>query len=228
MTTTALPRPRTSSAPLSAAPARRAHRLLVAAVALVALTGGLVAGRAADDGIVRVDDAVDIGFARDMKVHHAQAVAMSAHVHRRSEDPELSFLALDIITTQQGQIGIMSGWLDLWGHTQSKVGAAMTWMGDEHAGSMPGMATDEEVAALGTLPVPQMEEQYLRLMIRHHWGAVPMAEHAAEEASSPEVSRLAKGMEQGQTAEVDLMQHMLAARGLAPEHPQHAGHAQHG
>jgi uncharacterized protein (DUF305 family) len=102
----------------------------------------------------------------------------------------------------------------------------MTWMGAEHAGSMPGMATDEEVAALGTLPVPQMEEQYLRLMIRHHWGAVPMAERAAAEATSLEIRRLARGMEQGQTAEVDLMQHMLAARGVAPEHPSHAGHEQ--
>jgi uncharacterized protein (DUF305 family) len=140
---------------------------------------------------------------------------MSEIAHRRSADPELTYLAFDILSTQQGQIGIMSGWLDLWGQSQSADAEPMAWMG--HAGPMPGMATEAELAALDELPVADMEEQWLRLMIRHHRGAVPMADAAAEQATSPQTARLAASMSAGQQSEIDLMQRLLAERGLPPE-----------
>lgn len=207
---------------------RRGGAVLMGGLLVVlALAAGLVLGRGTADAVPRVTDAVDVGFARDMKVHHAQAVRMSAAVHRRSTDAELSFLALDILTTQQGQIGIMSGWLDLWGHTQTSRGPVMAWMG--HEGPMPGMASSAELAALEQLPVAQLEEQYLRMMVRHHLGAVPMAAFAADNATSPDVVRLARAMEQGQAAEIDLMQSLLAARGGAPEPaPSGSSHSGHG
>ena len=47
-------------------------------------------------GAEQVDDPVSVGFARDMNTHHAQAVAMSEIVHRRSDDPEINYLTFDI------------------------------------------------------------------------------------------------------------------------------------
>lgn len=186
------------------------------ALALAALLGGLLLGRAtvAADA-VRITDEVSLGFARDMSTHHAQAVRLSEIVHRRSTDPTLSYLAFDILSTQQGQIGILSGWLDLWGQSQSGSGEPMAWMG--HDGPMPGMASPAEVAELDTLPVPAMEEQFLRLMIRHHHGAVPMADAAAAGAGSPDIALLARTMSAGQQSEIDSMQALLRQRGLAPE-----------
>lgn len=208
--------------------ARPAWHLLGAGLLVVlAMAGGLLLGRGMSDGVPRIDDPVDVGFAQDMKVHHAQAVEMASVAHRRSADPALRYLALDILTTQQGQIGIMSGWLDLWRHTQTSTRPVMAWMGEEHTGGMPGMATREQVAALEQLPVAQLEEQFLRLMIRHHAGAVPMASYAAENGTSEDLTRLARGMEQGQAAEIELMQSMLAERGLSPE-PTRSAHAGHG
>ena len=199
--------------------------LLAAFLVVLALGGGLLLGQGMDDGAPRVDSPVDVGFAQDMKIHHAQAVEMSAIAHRRAADPKLSYLALDILTTQQGQIGLMSGYLDLWGQTQTSTGPVMAWMGDEQAGSMPGMATDEQIEALKTLPVPQMEEQFLRLMIRHHAGAVPMAAYQVEHGTSEQLVALARGMEKGQAAEIDLMQSMLMERGLEMEPGVgHSGH----
>lgn len=198
--------------------------LVAGLLVVLALGGGLLLGRGMGDGSVRIDDAVSVGFAQDMKVHHAQAVEMSAIVHRRSPDPEVNYLALDILTTQQGQIGIMTGWLDLWGQTQSSRRPVMSWM-EGHEGPMGGMATPEEVAALGRMSVAQMEEQYLRLMIRHHRGAVPMAGYAAERATSRDLARLAGGMKKGQAVEIELMQDMLVARGyeVEPEGPDGRG-----
>lgn len=200
------------------------HLLLAGLLVVLALAGGLALGRGTADGVPRVVDPVDIGFAQDMKVHHAQAVQMSAVLHRRSTDPEVQALALDVMTTQQGQIGIMSGWLDLWGHTQTSTGPTMAWMG--HDGGMPGMASNDEIAALETLPPGELEEEFLRLMVRHHLGAVPMAAFAADRATSPDLVRLAGGMESGQAAEIELMQDMLVARGH--EREPVADHGTHG
>ncbi len=200
------------------------HLLLAGLLVVLALAAGLVLGRSTAGGVPRVVDPVDIGFAQDMKVHHAQAVQMSSVLHRRTTDPEVQALAVDVMTTQQGQIGIMSGWLDLWGHTQTTTGPTMAWMG--HDGPMPGMAEAHEIAALETLPEGQLEEEFLRLMVRHHLGAVPMAAFAADRATSPDLARLAGGMESGQAAEIELMQDMLVARGHDPEPV--AGHGTHG
>ena len=186
------------------------------ALAIVGLVGGLLLGKGmAAEGAERVTDPVSLGFVRDMGVHHAQAVRMSEIAHRRSADPKVNYLAFDILSTQQGQIGIMSGWLELWRQTPGGSDPAMAWIG--HTGPMPGMATDDEIAELNALPVPEMEERFLRLMIRHHRGAVPMADAAASRATSPEVATFAGKMSAGQQSEVDLMQSMLRERGHTAE-----------
>jgi uncharacterized protein (DUF305 family) len=198
------------------------------ALAILGLLGGLLLGKGmAAEGAKRVTDSVSLGFVRDMSTHHAQAVQMSEIAHRRSTDPKLNYLAFDILSTQQGQIGIMAGWLELWRQTHSGSDPQMAWMG--HTGPMPGMATQDEIAELNTLPVREMEERFLRLMIRHHRGAVPMADVAATKATSAEVAVFAGKMSAGQQSEVDLMQAMLAERGFASEPerttPDHgAGH----
>lgn len=204
----------------------RSRLLLLALIVAVATSLVGVAALRASDARLAVDDDVSIGFARDMSVHHAQAVAMSRHVHRRGTDPDLAYMAFDIMTSQQGQIGIMHGWLELWQQPRSApAGRSMAWMHGGHQGAMPGMATPEEVSALERLPVLRMEEQFLRLMIRHHRGAVAMADVAAERADSGNVRALAAKMSAGQQSEIEAMQAMLDRRGLArePDHP--SGHA---
>jgi uncharacterized protein (DUF305 family) len=96
---------------------------------------------------------VEAGFARDMSVHHAQAVAMAEAIRDRTTDPELKLLATDIALGQQGQIGRMSGWLDEWGLNQTSTATPMAWIrsdnlpsgsGDSGTGmdGMSGMDTD--------------------------------------------------------------------------------------
>jgi uncharacterized protein (DUF305 family) len=211
---------------------RHAHiwMLLVGLTVLAALIAGLVVGQRMTSSVLAVDDPVDLGFSREMKIHHAQAVETSSIVYRRTDDPALATLAFDILTTQQGQIGIMTGWLGLWRQGQG-IGAErpMVWMGQPHDGPMPGMASPAQVAALRTLPVARMNESFLRLMIEHHRGALPMAAYAAKHASSPDVRLLAANMDASQAAEIDAMQAMLRERGWAPQPEpapsQHGGHS---
>ncbi len=194
----------------------------------VALAVGLFVGSSlgGDDATAATPatDSVDAGFARDMQAHHAQAVEMSILVRDATDDPEVRTLAFDILTTQQQQIGQMYAWLDLWGLDQRTTEPPMAWMpadsmGEDHdmshmqgAQSMPGMASDADMERLATLTGVEAEKLYLELMIPHHQGGVSMAEVAAEEAETPQVRRLAQGMAEAQTAEIEYLQELLEAR----------------
>ncbi|MDW6061151.1 DUF305 domain-containing protein [Streptomyces sp. FXJ1.4098] len=72
----------------------------------------------------------EAGFARDMSVHHQQAVEMSFIVRDDTDDEDVRRLAYDIINTQANQRGMMLGWLDLWGLSATSEDPPMTWMKD--------------------------------------------------------------------------------------------------
>ncbi len=165
------------------------------------------------------ENSPEVTFARDMAAHHAQAVDMALIIHDRSANEELRQLALDIVLTQQGQIGQMQGWLNLWGRSIEGTEPPMGGHGE-----MMGMATEEQVAALRTLPVDQAEVSFLQLMIRHHQGGVIMAQEALTETNNAAVTRLAEAVTQAQQSEISYMTDMLHQRGaepLAPVQPMH-------
>lgn len=162
------------------------------------------------------EDSAEAGFARDMAVHHAQAVQMAEIVQRRTESDEIRLLATDIALTQQGQIGQMQGWLAAWRLPQTGDEAPMSWMGHPTDGPMPGMATPEEISALETLPPDEADEQFLRLLIPHHEAAIPMAEAVLAETDRPEVEQLASAIVASQRNEIQIMQDLLRSRGAAP------------
>ena len=189
-------------------------------VVLAICAGGLLIGVAAAAAALWPrypdDESPEAGFARDMSVHHAQAVEMAEFMRPRTEDPELRQLDTDVVLTQQAQIGRISGWLDAWGLRATGILPPMAWMG--MAGQpMMGMASRADVNALATLPLAQAEERFLRLMILHHRGGVAMAEAILARTDRDEVARLAESIVAGQTAEIEAMQAMLESRGLEPE-----------
>lgn len=221
---------------VSAGSARSRPVLLAGAVLGLALTlvAGLFLGVLLSDDpraeATPKDGSVDVGFLRDMRDHHAQAVKMSVMVRDATEDPEVRTLALDVLLTQQQQLGQMYGWLADWDVSQTSAAAPMSWMGtgsaegtDAEDGSMtmskdasatmPGMATKSDLAALAAARGERAERMYLQLMIPHHQGAVTMAKYAATRADDPEVVRLAQTIVRSQTAELDVLRSMLDARG---------------
>ena len=160
-------------------------------------------------------DSVEVGFARDMSVHHAQAVAMAGMAIKSSDEQDILTLARDIQLTQQGQIGQMHAWLDLWDQPVTTVGPRMAWMsadGSGMSGRMPGMASPEQLATLRALEGEDAERLFLELMIDHHAAGVTMARAAVDRASVPEVRQLAQAMVNGQQAEIDAMTSMLRQR----------------
>ncbi|MFJ4470722.1 DUF305 domain-containing protein [Streptomyces sp. NPDC089424] len=195
-----------------------------AAAALLVAVGGITYAVAQDGGSgagTPAADSADAGFARDMAVHHQQAVEMSYIVRDRTEDEEVRRLAYDIAQTQANQRGMLLGWLDLW--ELPKVSPEpMDWMGmggmasGEDGALMPGMATRTEMERLGRLDGRQAEVFYLQLMTDHHKGGIHMAEGCVDKCSVDVEKRLAQGMVEGQQSEIGLMADMLRERGAAP------------
>ncbi|GGY61272.1 DUF305 domain-containing protein [Streptomyces olivaceoviridis] len=161
----------------------------------------------------------DAGFARDMAVHHQQAVEMSYIVRDRTKDDEVRRLAYDIAQTQANQRGMLLGWLDLWNLPKVSADPPMTWMGmggmasGKDGALMPGMATNTELKKLGSLSGKQAEIFYLQLMTDHHKGGIHMAEGCVAKCTVGVEKRLAQGMVDAQQSEIELMAGMLKERG---------------
>ncbi|MFG2594290.1 DUF305 domain-containing protein [Streptomyces sp. NPDC048438] len=171
-------------------------------------------------GAVPTESSVDVGFARDMSVHHQQAVEMAFIVRDRTEDEDVRRLAYDIINTQANQRGMMLGWLESWDRPKSSDRPPMEWMGHPVTPSdgslMPGMATDTQLEALRAAEGRDAEVLFLRLMTVHHRAGADMARAAAGPAGTDEIRDLAAGMARAQESEISLMADMLKARGARP------------
>jgi uncharacterized protein (DUF305 family) len=211
-----------TTAPATRRPLRVAL-LVVIAVGLVLLGGGLAVALGVGRNDAPRPGTVDVGFSRDMARHHLQGVEMANLAQDHSTDPAVRGLAFDIATTQTNQVGRMQGWLALWGYSPTG-GDVMGWMGGSgHSGHgsdggtpMPGMATEEELANLRSLQGTAFDVEFLRLMMRHHQGGLEMAEYAAAHGETGVVRTLARSIAESQTAETRLMSGMLEERGGTP------------
>ncbi len=194
----------------------------VVAAAAVAFAIGRFSAFGASAAPIFPDTAsADAGFARDMQVHHAQAVEMAMEIYRKTDDEQLRTLAYDMATAQAGQRGEMYGWLVQWGLLQAG-GPLMAWMAasdahghgeaasEEELRAEMGMATPAQLAELADLEGSAADCLFLDLMIRHHEGAIPMAQAVIELGADPRVRVVADGMIAAQSAEIDAMQSISA------------------
>ena len=210
---------------------RRARLAIAAGLTVVGLVAAsLIVGRlSAPVDSDPHDSSVEAGFARDMQVHHEQAVDMAMIVRDATDDPDMRLLAYDIATSQAQQAGQMFGWLAEWGLSQAATEPSMTWMSrpapstsdHDHAADpahapgsiMPGLATREQLVELSNLRGVEAERLFLTLMIAHHQGGVEMADAAVVRSTKRVVLDLAGSIVRAQSSEITLMREMLAARG---------------
>ena len=226
------PEPLTTSGSAGPGRARRWLWLSVVAGLVLLLVVGLAGYRLGSGSAAPAEGSADVGFARDMQTHHAQAVQMAMIIRDKTSDPTLTAVADDILTSQQHQTGQMYAWLVGWGLPQTGTDAPMAWMsqgthassgqhtapstasdsGSQQAPTGMGMATAEQITALQQATGRDAERLFLQLMITHHHGGVAMAKTALQQADRPEVRTLAAAIDTAQTAEIDQLQHLLEQR----------------
>ncbi|HEU4349112.1 MAG TPA: DUF305 domain-containing protein [Actinoplanes sp.] len=187
--------------------------------AILLLAGGYLTGMYRAGRDVPAAGSVDAGFARDMVLHHGQAVTLAMIIIPRTTTPVVREMAHDIAVTQQREAGEMTGWLEQWGLPTSTTAAPMAWM--SHGPTtptgadppMPGMATRADVARLAVTSGRAADLLFCRLMLAHHLGGLHMVEEEIARGTRPEVVALATQMRIDQQREINLLTALLASHG---------------
>jgi uncharacterized protein (DUF305 family) len=192
------------------------HRVTAVLAAVLLGAAGYLLGASRSAPAVPRDGTVDVGFLRDMMVHHAQAVTLAMIVDRRATVPAVREMADEIATGQQREVGVMAGWLQQWGLPDSTTAPPMAWMAHPSAAApdadppMPGMATRRDVARLAVARGRQADLLFCQLMLPHHLGALHMIDDEVARGNRPEVIGLAEQMRTGQQKEINLLNRLLA------------------
>ncbi|MFC5835162.1 DUF305 domain-containing protein [Nonomuraea insulae] len=146
--------------------------------------------------------ASDVRFAEGMIPHHRQALEMTSLVEARTTTETVRSLARGITAAQTPEIKAMTGWLTELGrrppagHTHDQQAAY-------------GMATQEELNALRAARAGAFDRLFLRLMTRHHEGAVKMAGEELAGGHDQRMRMMAKDVYQGQSIEIARMRGVL-------------------
>jgi uncharacterized protein (DUF305 family) len=150
----------------------------------------------------------DVAFAQGMIPHHTQAVGMSTLAHDRAQSGEVKDLARQIESAQGPEIETMTGWLRNWG-------APVPQPGMDHSGhggtghDMRGMMSPEDMRQLERSSGSEFDRLFLEMMIRHHEGAITMAQAELGAGQDAAAKQLAQQITGTQQAEIDRMKSLL-------------------
>jgi uncharacterized protein (DUF305 family) len=174
-------------------------------------------------GNLRYSDA-DVDFMSGMIPHHAQAVIMAGWAPTHGARKDVAILCERIVVAQRDEIALMQTWLRDRGLPVPDATSTRHHMkmpnGMEHDMLMPGMLSDEEMAALDRARGPEFDRLFLLGMIRHHQGAIDMVDvlfKAYGAAQDETVFKFANDVQADQSIEIDRMQKMLEEGGQRPE-----------
>ncbi len=148
----------------------------------------------------------DVAFAQGMIPHHAEAIEMAdiALDSTVGASQKVRDLATRIKSGQDPEIQLMTGWLTAWGQPMQAN------MGTGHdISSMDGMMSAAEMDTLGTMTAADFDKMWMEMMIRHHEGAIAMAQTVKAAGLSPDVLGLADRVIAAQQAEIVEMQSLL-------------------
>lgn len=145
----------------------------------------------------------DVMFAQMMIPHHQQAIEMSDILLAKDGiDPKITDLAQQIKAEQGPEIAQMSGWLAGWGQNPSPS------MGMDHDMG-GGMMNQADMDALEQATGTEAAKLFLTGMVKHHQGAITMAQQQVANGQNPEAVALAKRIITDQQAEITTMNQLL-------------------
>lgn len=179
-------------------------------------------------------------FTQQMIPHHQQAIEMSDMLlGKQGIDPRVLDLAKQIKAAQAPEIEQMQAWLTQWGmptmpmmpgmddtpgHSgMPSASAAPSESGAPTQSMMPGMPgmsgmpgmdgmmSEEDMAALQNAQGVEASKLYLTQMVKHHEGAIAMAQKEINDGQFPEAVALARSIVTSQQQEIDTMKKILAS-----------------
>jgi uncharacterized protein (DUF305 family) len=157
----------------------------------------------------------DVEFMAGMIPHHAQAVVMAGWAPSHGARKDVAIFCERIVVGQRDEIATMQTWLRDRGQTVPDAASTrhrMKMNGIEHDMLMPGMLTDEEMAALDRARGPEFDRLFLTGMIKHHQGAIDMVNVLFKSYGAAQdelVYKFASDVYADQSIEIDRMNEML-------------------
>jgi len=137
----------------------------------------------------------DINFAEMMIPHHEQAIDMSELALLNTTNSEVLQLARQIKDAQSPEIDLMKSWTGVRTST--------------HAGHMmDGMLSESELSDLREAKESEFDALFLQGMIKHHEGAIVMAQEVAS-SKNQEVANLSADIIAAQELEIATMKELL-------------------
>jgi len=158
--------------------------------------------------------AADVAFMQGMIMHHSQAVEMTALIDSHTENKDVRAIGAKISSSQADEIGMMQRWLKTRGQATSMSMPDMPEMdmNGKPMPPMPGMLTQEQMTALKAARGGEFDRLFLSGMIQHHGGALVMVKDLFDTAGAgqdAEIFNFATDVDNGQRAEIKIMQKML-------------------
>ncbi|MGM1060860.1 DUF305 domain-containing protein [Saccharothrix sp. Mg75] len=148
----------------------------------------------------------DITFAQGMIPHHQGALEMSKLAEGRTSNAKVLDLASRIEKAQDPEIKTMTDWLKAWGAEAPSTGMP----GMDHGSTpMPGMMSQAEMDMLKQAKDADFDKMFLEMMIKHHQGAIEMAQTELQQGSNADAKKLAQQIIDSQQAEITEMQGLL-------------------
>ena len=160
----------------------------------------------------------DIDFMSGMIPHHAQAVIMAGWCGSHGARKDVTVLCERIVVAQRDEIAMMREWLGDRGQEVPDATSTrhkMKMDGAVHEMLMPGMLSDEEMAALDKARGPEFDRLFLEGMIKHHQGAIDMVDvlfKAYGAAQDETIFKFASDVYADQGIEIERMREMLGDR----------------
>lgn len=152
----------------------------------------------------------DAAFLAGMQAHHEQALEMTALVPDRAGREDLRLFAERMHISQEGEVELISGWLEEHEAALEKTGEGHG-SHDDHAehGDMPGMLTQAELDAMEAATGERFVQLFLIGMTKHHQGALSMVGDLLSTegaAADPRLFQFASDVDADQRIELDRMQ----------------------
>jgi uncharacterized protein (DUF305 family) len=165
-------------------------KLLLAIISVLVLTGCATSSQSGSEF-----SAEDIAFAEMMIPHHEQAIEMSEIALLNTTNPEVLQVAQEIKAAQSPEIELMKSWNGV------KVSI--------HAGHMmDGMLSEGELNDLREAKGQEFDLLFLQGMIKHHEGAIVMAQDVATSMNKG-VADLSAAIIAAQELEIAAMKELL-------------------
>jgi uncharacterized protein (DUF305 family) len=131
-------------------------------------------------------------FIAGMIPHHQEAVDTANIIVAKTQNAELKKIATDIVSAQKIEITLLNSWMKGWYPSSTLKISYMPMMRD-----------------LTKLSDHDLDDGFMEDMIKHHEGAIYMAEKVLEVSQRPEIVKMANDIIRTQNAEISKFKELL-------------------